>query len=244
MLDCLLDSTEASIPASVVYEVAVSWTKYDVKSRNESFHELLNQIDFEQLSFDFLQTFSVSEELVQNDLSCMQFVFKYLKSAYDRHKEENVSAMISFGGRRTPKTVLEIDIGYNKKPTEFPDIPIPLLAHITLLLDDRIYCVGGKMKSNDNKYVISNKVWEMSLNKSDLKWNEVVSMNDERLVMGAAIFKDCLVVAGGYDGKSYLSSSEVFIPRLNVWQTITAMNQARSRNALVECKNKLYGIDG
>ena len=245
LLDCLLRSTEASIPASVLYKAAVSWTKYDVESRSKCFHELLNLIDFEQLSFDFLQTFVVSEKLVQNDLICMQFVFKYLRSAYDQHKEENVSALISLGGEEKPKAVFQIDIGYKKKTSEFPDLPIPLFGHITLLLDDRIYCVGGRIKNNDNKIEINDKVWEMSLTKPDLKWNEVASMNDKRYVMGAAKFKDCLVVAGGGGvGKSRLSSSKVFIPQLNVWQTITAMNQARSGNALVECKNKLYVIGG
>ena len=244
LLDCLLRSTEASISASIVYEAAVSWTKYDVKSRSKCFHELLNLIDFEQLSLDFMQRSVASEELVQNNLTCMKFVFKYLKSAYEKHKEENVSALISFGGWFTPKTVFEIDIGYNKKSSELPNLPIPLSGQITLLLDDRIYCVGGAIESNDNKYEINDKVWEMSLNEPDLKWNEVASMNDKREVMGAAIFKNCLVVAGGYDGKSHLSSTEVFIPQLNVWQYITSMNQARSGNALVECKNKLYVIGG
>ena len=243
--DCLLDSTEASIPASIVYEAAVSWTKYDVESRSKCFHELLNLIDFEQLSLDFMQRSVASEELVQNDLVCMKLVFKYLRTAYDRHKEEIVSALISIGGRRTPKTVLEIDIGHNKKPTKLPDLPIPLSTHITLLLDDRIYCVGGVIENNDDKIEINDNVWEMILNEPDLKWNEVASMNDKRHVMGAAIFKNCLLVAGGGDDKNNdLSSSEVFIPQLNVWQYITAMNQARSGNALVECKNKLYVIGG
>ena len=245
LLDCLLDSTKASVPVTVVYEAAVSWTKYDVESRSKCFHELLNLIDFEQLSFDFMQRSVASEELVQNDLTCMKFVFKYLRSAYDKHKEENVSALISFGGRCTPKTVLEIDIGYNRKPSDLPDLPIPLFGHITLLLDDRIYCVGGRIQNNDNKTEISDKVWEMLLNEPDLKWSEVASMNNERHVMGAAIFKNCLVVAGGGpDATSQLSSSEVFIPQLNVWQNITSMNQARWGNALVECKNKLYVIGG
>ena len=101
LLDCLLRSTEASIPASVVFKAALSWTKYEVESRSKCFHELLNLIDFEQLSFNFLQTFVVSEELVQNDLICIKFVFRYLKSAYDKHKKENVSALISFGGCST-----------------------------------------------------------------------------------------------------------------------------------------------
>ena len=244
LLDCLLRSTEASIPANIVYEAAVSWTKYDAESRSKCFHELLNLIDFEQLSLDFMQRSVASEELVQNDLVCMKLVFKYLRTAYDRHKEEIVSALISIGGRRTPKTVLEIDIGYNKEPTDFPDLPIPLSGHITLLLDDRIYCVGGRIENNDVKIEISDKVWEMSLSEPNLKWHEVASMNNERDVMGAAIFKNCLVVAGGCNGKSHLSSTEVFIPQLNVWQNVSSMNQARSGNALVECKNKLYVIGG
>ena len=241
--DCLLRSTEASIPASVVYEAAVSWTKYDVESRSKCFHELLNLIDFKQLSLDFMQRLVASEELVQNNSNCMQFVFKYLRSACDKHKEENVSALISFGGKETPKIVFEIDIGYKNEPTKFPDLPIPLSGHITLLLNDRIYCVGGKINKNNN-YEISDKVWKMTLNKPNLKWRKVASMNDIRYVMGAAIFKDCLVVAGGGDGQSELSSSEVFIPQLKAWKNITAMKQARWGNALVECKNKLYVIGG
>ena len=214
MLDCLLRLTEASIPASIVYEAAVSWTKYDVKSRSKCFHELLNLIDFEQFSFNFLQKSVASEELVQNDLTCMQLVFKYLRSACDKHEEENVSAIVSFGGKETLKIVFQTDIGNNKKPTEFPDLPIPLSGHITLLLDDRIYCVGRRIQQNNE---IGDKIWEMTLNKPDLKWNEVASMNDKRYSMGAAIFKDCLMVGFGSNGKSHLSSSEVFIPQLNVW---------------------------
>ena len=113
-----------------------------------------------------------------------------------------------------------------------------------MLLDDKIYCVGGEIKSNDNKHEINDKVWEITLNKPDLNWSEVASMNDIRYVMGAAIFKNCLEVACGGDKRSQLSSSEVFIPQLNVLQYITAMKQARWGNALVDCKNKLYVIGG
>ena len=37
LLDCLLRLMEASIPVTIVYEAAVSWTKYNVESRSKSF---------------------------------------------------------------------------------------------------------------------------------------------------------------------------------------------------------------
>ena len=84
-----------------------------------------------------------------------------------------------------------------------------------MLLDDRIYCVGRAIENNNDKDEIGDKVWEMTLSEPDSKWSEVASMNDKREVMGAVIFKNCLMIAGGDDdGDNDLSSSKVFIPQL------------------------------
>ena len=241
LLECLLRSTDALVPAAFVYKAAVSWTKYDLESRGINFGELLKLIDFDQLSFEFLQTVVAIEELVQNDFACTQLVLQYMKSAYDKENEDKARVLISFGGIKTPTKVFQVNIHHSKNPTEFPELPIPLSCHIALLLGDAVYCIGGRAKKNDKA---SKKVWQMKLQEQHLTWSKVASMNNKRCVMGAATLKDCIVVAGGDDGKNCLPSSELFIPSLNVWQTIAPMNHARSGNALVECKNKLFAIGG
>ena len=244
LLECLLRSTDALVPAAFVYKAAVSWTKYDLESRGINFGELLNLIALDQLSFEFLQTVVAIEELVQNDFACTQLVLQYMKSAYDKENEDNARVLISFGGIKTPTKVFQVDIDHSKNPTEFPELPIPLSCHIALLLGDAVYCIGGRAENNKNKDRSSKKVWQMKLQEQHLTWNEVASTKNKRCDMGAAALKDCIVVAGGDDGKNCLPSSELFIPSLNVWQTIAPMNHARSGNALVECKNKLFAIGG
>ena len=70
-------------------------------------------------------------------------------------------------------------------------------------------------------------------------------MNDGRRAIGAVVFKDCLVVAGGAktDGE-LLIKEEKYISTFNKWQQISKLNQGRVFNELVSCNSCLFALGG
>ena len=100
-------------------------------------------------------------------------------------KEKEVSKMIeimlvSFRGIETLNKELQIKITKKERKMNLSALPISLSSHCSLLLDELIYCIGGRIENNENKVEISDTVWQLSSKEPDLKWNEVSSMDGRR----------------------------------------------------------------
>ena len=113
-----------------------------------------------------------------------------------------------------------------------------------MILNDCIYCIGG-----DVKYVFQPKgvdcVWKLNSKEQTSEWEQVASMNVERCGMGAAVYDDTIVVAGGCDANYHLlASTEVYQTFCNEWRIISPLKQRKSGNALVSCNGFLYALGG
>ncbi|CAH8561621.1 unnamed protein product [Heterobilharzia americana] len=83
-------------------------------------------------------------------------------------------------------------------------------------------------------------------------WYSVASMLHRRCRHGAAAIRDRIIVAGGYDGASFLQSVEMFDPTvgpdcnglLGQWTEITSLSVPRSRVGLAVTAGCLYAIGG
>jgi len=53
-----------------------------------------------------------------------------------------------------------------------------------------------------------------------------------------------VVVAGGYNGKKNLSTTELYQPSLNKWSSIASLNGERDDHALVASGKKLFAFGG
>ena len=86
----------------------------------------------------------------------------------------------------------------------------------------------------------------MNLKDAPHRWEEVCALNETRFLMGAAIFKDCLVVVGGVknEDRHQTNTGEFYFPALNKWHQISALPQHRSGHELVTCNNGLYALGG
>ena len=153
----------------------------------------------------------------------------------------------------------------------YPDLPSPSFFSKSLELNGYIYNISGSsglhrfidssfyfsslavdiikslkwhwIKTSDRKNL--KKVYRMNVNDSEMKWEKVSSMNKGRCMMGAAVFKDCLVVAGGVntDGE-FSTKEETYTPKWNKWQQISKLNQERIANELVSCVGCLFALGG
>uniref|UniRef100_A0A1B0G5I6 Kelch repeat protein n=1 Tax=Glossina morsitans morsitans TaxID=37546 RepID=A0A1B0G5I6_GLOMM len=52
------------------------------------------------------------------------------------------------------------------------------------------------------------------------QWSTSNSMETRRSTLGVAVLNGCIYAVGGFDGKTGLSSAEMFVPKNEVWRFI------------------------
>ena len=225
-----------------VYQAIVNWIKHNEDERKREFVELFQLMKLNRLSYGVLQDI-LSENLVQQNFTCVKSVWSLLfKFIEEKAMKENESKILMIGGGVNCDKVSEIFNCYNIEPNYYPDLPYGVEDHSLLKLNDVVFCIGGCDPSdNTNNY---SKVCQMKLNESNLRWSEVVAINEKRSLMGAAVFRDHLVVAGGTSGVACLATAEYYNHSLDGWQMAPTMQQKRSNNSLVVCGNYLFALGG
>ena len=88
------------------------------------------------------------------------------------------------------------------------------------------------------------KVYRLNLNALDSKWERVLSMDEKRCRFGTAVYKGCLVVTGGNNGNSAISTAEMYEPCVNRWSAIGSLSKTRAQHVLVVEEEKLFVIEG
>ena len=225
-----------------IYQAIINWIKYKEHQRKKEFPDLFQLIDLSKLSSYALQNIS-SETLVQENVTCAKSVMSLLSQLMTEKKmKQNELKIIMTGGTENSKEVKEIFNCYCIEPKKYPELPYDVLFPGLLKLNDTVFCIGGRSSVNDCEFY--DIVCEMKLNDTNLKWSDVVPMNEKRGLLGAAVFHDHLVVAGGGNGKDCLASIEYFDGSSSGWQMGPPMQQKRLCFSLVECNDNLFAIGG
>ena len=156
---------------------------------------------------------------------------------------DQTSQLIRLGGiNASCKLSVVYDLA-NACSMHYPDLPEQINNHCSLTLNGYIYCIGGFQTS---KFMIGvNDALRLNTKMQNSGWEQVASMNKKRYSMGAAVYGDVIVVAGGVD-ETYreVASTEVYQPSFNEWRTISPLKQQRYAHALVSCDGYLYAIGG
>ncbi|KAH6947402.1 hypothetical protein HPB50_018807 [Hyalomma asiaticum] len=69
-------------------------------------------------------------------------------------------------------------------------------------------------------------------------------MLTRRCRLGVAVLQGKIYVCGGYDGATFLQTTEAFDPVTQQWQFVAPMNVTRSRVALVANCGRLFAVGG
>ena len=197
---------------------------------------------------DFVKDIVATDPLVKDNHKCVKIVMSAITKQFKEMRlGERGSRLIGVGGLVNPCKVIEFCNFSGSAKSVYPDLPSPACYSKCLKLNGYIYSIGGRLKFEITKDIeITNKVHRMNINDSEMKWEEVCPLNEGRCVMGAAaVFKDCLVVAGGGNEKSKASPRDaIYIPTLNKWQRMSKLNQDRMANELVSCNGCLFALGG
>ena len=234
----------ATVSESTIYKAMINWIRHDEANRKSELPNFLQLIDLHELPSDFLEDVVANDSLIKENNQCLNVVMSVITLQLKTIRlKENVTKLISIGGFDARKKVFEVFNIHGKSNAVYPDFPDKFYSSKALKLDKCIYNMGGCLDPDFMK--ATNKVHLLNLTESKLAWKEICPMNEERSSMGAAVFCNCLIVAGGTSSKQTdLKSSEVYIPAFKKWQRISNMNIARSSMELVACDDCLYALGG
>ena len=213
----------------------LSWTKQDEEIRKQHFHNrLFKFVNIDKLSYCFVR------DLLNENLICNVSEYFNLLNTRIKILKSRETKILSVGGYQTKTSVKTVFSLNNESNVVYPDLPIPLDWHCTLKVDNFVYCIGGSTTNSSR----SNRVFNLNLNETEMEWNEIAEMNNERDSHGAAVFNDTLVVCGGGDGEKWFSSSEAYDAQLNKWNQISSLKHSRAGNQLATSDGCLYTMGG
>ena len=228
---------------SLIYQAIINWIKHNEEERKKEFSDVFlpwfQLIELSKLSSNALQNI-LSDNIIQENLTCVMSVFTlFSKLLQQRERIENESKIIMVGGERCQK-VTEIFNCNGIEPKKYPDLPYCVERHCLLKLNNEIFCIGG-CHSRDGSF---RKVYCMKLNEANTKWREFFPMKENRSGIGAAVFRNHLVVAGGRNGEVHWSSTECFGSTFEKWKYGPPMLQKRCLCAVVVCDDSLFALGG
>ena len=250
-LDC------SQVKESSIFQALVAWCNHDKKAREKDFSGLFQMVQLRKVPIDYLKEVVLKDVLVTNAADCHKIALStFCKLVKEQNAKPQASKVLCVGGGDC-KTNVTVVYDLNSETTvNYPDLPEKFQYHCSLLLNDYIYCIGGEFENRAytcgadkmwgiNPRNVENKVWRINSRNQTSVWQQVASMNVKRCKMGAAVYGDVIVVAGGLDENSYqLSSTEMYLTSFNKWQTISPLKERKYGHALVSCNEYLYAIGG
>ena len=214
-----------------MFKGLVTWCRHDEADRKTEFLALFE----EMINLDKIPTNSLEE-----------IVLKVVKSMiFQERNLHNEATIISLGGKKSSRQCVEVFNCSIKSQQKFPDLPKNLASHCTLKSGAYVYLIGGKTTEDDNISNINENVWCLNIKDEEFKWKEVAPLRQKRHVMGSAVFRDTLVVAGGYNSNNgVLNSVEYYQAAFKKWQFASPLRNARSGCAMVASDEHLYVLGG
>ena len=245
---CLTEET-ANHSEELKCRALLSWVKHDQETRKSQFAELFQQlVNLGEMSIEFHKEVLLKERLITDIAYCHQQVLtafsKLLESRSAPFDRPPQSRVISIGGEKKPQMVQDVFNNQGQALLNYPDLPSVQSSSKSLMLNDILFCLGGKSGPAPITQTLNN-VWQINLKQQNPNWIEVSSMNEKRCSMGATVHHEHIVVAGGLKANvGQLGKAEAYNVAMDEWNNIAPLQQPRYDNELVSCGGKLYTIGG
>ena len=148
------------------------------------------------MSINNLEEILLKEIMVsQNNYYCLKIVTNCL---CQQHKYIGETRIVSLGGIESHRKCIEVYNQSNGPQRKFPELPVNVINHCSLKMGNYVYLIGGESSCDGGKTnAVLPSVWRFKVNDKVLIWRKKNYLNEKRYVMGSAVFRDTMVVAGG-----------------------------------------------
>ena len=230
------------VDEKTVYASIMAWIHHDKENRKKELPRLLDMVDLNQLSNDYLEDIVANDSLIKEDITCLKTVFLTISLKFKAMRERECGSNILCIGGNNQGSVFEVFNAFGTQSKMYPNIPNKVHFHCCAKLNNSVFCVGGAVKGELSQ--ASDKVYRMDVSKSDLEWTETDSLSEKRCFFGAVVYKNNLIVAGGCNKNLHLNSVELYEEDSYTWRYISDLNHRRSGNGLVVCDGSIYAVGG
>ena len=243
LVSFISNANRKQIKEEFIFNGLVTWVRHDEEARKNDFPTLFEKlISLDLISDNCLKTIVLKEKLIRKSIYCLELVTSHL---CQKRKSWGETKIISLGGTKSLRSCIEVYSCSTSPQKIIPNLPIELNSHCSLRLGDYVYLIGGERRFDDDKNVeILDTVWQLNIKAKEPKWHKMNSLNNKRCFFGGTVFRDTLVVAGGYDGNSFSKSVEIYLAAMDEWKASSPLPKRTCAFALVAIDDYLYALGG
>ena len=122
-------------------------------------------------------------------------------------------------------------------------MPVARSSHTAVVVDGKIYVVGGEIGDDEDGAVITDRV-DMYDPAAD-SWQQMAAMPTARNSHAAAVVDGKIYVSGGLSRRAeYLDALEAYDPVADTWTTLASLSEARAFHTSAVINGKLYVFGG
>ena len=258
LVSCIANLNKIHTKQSSVYELVITWIKYDEAVRKSELPDLLQLINLNVLPRNILEDIS-KESLIQENLVCANQVLA--AAFYNCSKREksvgNTCKILVFGeiltedvstfncsrtyGRKVYELVLNAKTRSHWSLCEYP-LDYPNLADnfftctCALTLNNFLYAINSSEKESS--------VFRLNLKNSMHKWEKLAPINLSFCMKSISVFDNSLVAAGGNNAKTFSSLAMMYDIDCNQWKMISPLIETRSNHCIIACNYCLFALGG
>lgn len=118
------------------------------------------------------------------------------------------------------------------------DAQMPMYNPCVCVVDNFLYCCGGKYDSNENNEIATARGFRYDPRFDS--WYEMASMNEARKDFAMVSYHKKLYAIAGQDENMVMCTTECFSIAKNDWETCLALNHAVYGHAATVCNDKIY----
>ena len=234
-----------------VYRAVTSWIREDLEDRARFAKDLYNFVRFPIMPEKYLDT-----EVTRNPLMQSQACQKFLKDAYQYHKDPGV-VIFSNPKKTQPRSSVQGVIcvvgGVDDSGDSLSDVMVynphnkqwktgPKMMHHrsrlgVAMLNGELYAIGGfdlgSTLSSCEKYI-----------PRENRWQQISSLLSPRKSCAVVVLQNRLFAIGGFSGSVFLKTVEIYNPDTDEWSPGPPMNEARSELTAVYLGQRIYAMGG
>ena len=229
-----------------LFELVMKWIDEDRNDREKHVATLISQLRLPLLS---------GEELVEK-VSCVPIMRENMKcsdllsEAKDYHIVVSKQPLLQTDRTQVRSAMLSLVMCHSesleafnmdsKRHAYLKDAPVPLYNPCVCVMDNFLYCCGGKYDNHDNNEIATARCFRYDPRFDT--WYELASMNEARkdFAMVANSSGDKLYAIAGQDENMLMCTVECFSVRENEWESCLSLRNAVFGHAVCICDELLY----
>ncbi|XP_037551411.1 kelch-like ECH-associated protein 1A [Nematolebias whitei] len=231
---------------SEVYKACTDWVSWDLESRSQYLHALLNAVHIYALPPKFLKNQLLSCPILSKANSCKDFLSKIFQemTLMKLPPPPNRGSQLIYvagGYRQLSLSTMEAFDPRSKVWIKMANMETPCSGLGACTLFGLIYTVGGRNLS------IQSNIDSSALccyNPMSNQWSQRASLNIPRNRVGVGVVDGCIYAVGGSQGSVHHDTVEKWDPESNRWSFVCPMSVARLGAGVAACRGALYVVGG